>query len=131
MRETLLVNVSDGTIASREVFSQKHWLDKVVGIGIAAHEGQLFGIANQILGALTTTGLIALSCSGLWMWWRRRETGTLGIPPPLSQARLVWSVWIGIIMLGIAMPLFGATLLVVLIIDRLVKIRSVGHRDFK
>lgn len=129
LRETLLVNVSDGTIASREVFSQKHWLDKVVGIGIAAHEGQLFGIANQILGVLTTTGLIALSCSGLWMWWKRRDTGTLGIPPPLSRARLVWSIWIGVLLLGIAMPLFGATLLVVLLIDRMVKSRSVGNRN--
>ncbi len=129
LRETLLVNVADGTIASREVFSQKHWLDKVVGVGIAAHEGQLFGIANQILGVLTTTGLIALSCSGLWMWWKRRDTGTLGIPPPLSQARLVWSVWIGIMMLGIAMPLFGATLIVVLLIDRLTKFLIVGHQD--
>jgi uncharacterized iron-regulated membrane protein len=119
LRETLLVDVSDGTIALREVFSQKHWIDKVVGIGIAAHEGQLFGIANQILGVLTTAGLIALSCSGVWMWWRRREAGTLGIPAPLSQERLVWSVWLGILMLGIAMPLFGATLVGVLMVDRL------------
>ncbi|MFN6137107.1 MAG: hypothetical protein ACK480_01225, partial [Planctomycetota bacterium] len=77
----------------------------------------------------TTTGLIALSCSGLWMWWKRRDTGTLGIPPPLSQARLVWSVWIGIMMRGIAMPLFGATLIVVLLIDRVTKSLSVGHQD--
>jgi uncharacterized iron-regulated membrane protein len=118
LRESLLVDVFTGTIVSREVFSQKHWIDKLVGIGIAAHEGQLFGISNQILGVLTTTGLIALACSGVWMWWIRRERGTLGVPAPLSQAPLVWSVWIGILLLGIAMPLFGATLIAVLLIDK-------------
>ena len=52
-------------------------MDRIVGVGIAAHEGQLFGWPNQLLGLLTAVGLILLCASGLIMWWRRREQGVL------------------------------------------------------
>jgi uncharacterized iron-regulated membrane protein len=35
----------------------------VIGYGIAAHEGQLFGLFNQLLGVATALGLILL----LWV----------------------------------------------------------------
>jgi len=118
LRQTLSIDVKDGSVASREDFSGKHWIDRAVGIGIAAHEGQLFGGLNQILGLMTTTGLIALASSGAWMWWNRRQKGTLGIPEPLQQTPLVWSIWMGILLLGVAMPLFGGSLLIVLLFDK-------------
>lgn len=125
LRQSLLVDPASGEVVSREVFSSKHWIDRVVGIGIAAHEGQLFGVANQLLGLLTTTGLVAIAASGLWMWWRRREQGTLGMPEPLRQAPLVWSAWGILIFLAIAMPLFGLSLVAVRVVDLLFRKRSV------
>ena len=35
-------------------------LDRIVGIGVAAHEGQLFGWFNQLLGLLTAIGYMTL-----------------------------------------------------------------------
>jgi uncharacterized iron-regulated membrane protein len=67
---------------------------------------------------MTTTGLIALASSGAWMWWNRRQKGTIGIPEPLQKTPLVWSMWMGILLLGVAMPLFGASLLIVLLFDK-------------
>jgi uncharacterized iron-regulated membrane protein len=90
----------------------------MVGVGIAAHEGQLFGIPNQLLGLLTTSGLIALASSGVWMWYKRREVGTWGIPEPLCHGPIVWTVWWIILALGIAMPLFGGSAVIVLLMER-------------
>jgi uncharacterized iron-regulated membrane protein len=117
LRETLRFDGVTGEIHSRDGFREKHWIDRAISIGIAAHEGQLFGIWNQLLGLLTTLGLIALSCSGVWMWWRRRSPGSMGIPEPLQRGRLVWSVWCLIALLGVAMPLFGGSVLAVAFLD--------------
>jgi hypothetical protein len=50
----------------------------MVGTGMAAHEGQLFGISNQLLGLFTVIGLLLLSASAVILWWRRRAVGVLG-----------------------------------------------------
>ena len=118
LRQTILIDGATAEIVSREGYSTKHWIDRMVGVGIAAHEGQLFGIPNQLLGLLTTSGLIALASSGVWMWYKRREVGTWGIPEPLRHGPIVWTVWWIILALGIAMPLFGGSAVIVLLMER-------------
>ena len=49
------------------------------------HEGQLFGLANQLLGLTAALGLITLSISAIVMWWRRRQVGVLGRQYPLEN----------------------------------------------
>ena len=95
-------------------FADRHWIDRLVGYGIAAHEGALFGIANQILGTLTALFLIVLAVSGTIMWWRRRPTGLLGAPLPLARPRFGAGLVAAIVALGVYMPLFGVTLVLVL-----------------
>ena len=56
-------------------------IDQIVGVGIAAHEGQLFAPLNQVLGVLTALGLITLCVSAFVMWRRRAPEGVLGAPP--------------------------------------------------
>jgi len=71
---------STGAIIRREDFSQEQWIDRWVETGVAAHEGQLFGIANQLLGLFTAICLIVLSISAFVLWWRRRPEKVLGAP---------------------------------------------------
>lgn len=123
LRTSLVVNGGTGAIVSRENFRDRHWVDQAVGIGIAAHEGQLFGWPNQILGLVTAVGLVLLSVSGAVMWWRRRDVGVLGAPPVYRGRVFSWTLLVLIGLLAIYLPLFGASLIVVLIVEKLLLVR--------
>ncbi len=83
LRVDLTLDGKTGAILKRTDFQSKPWLDRVIGTGIAAHEGQLFGLANQMLSLFTTIGLVTLSLSGLRMWRLRKPADTLGAPAPI------------------------------------------------
>lgn len=119
-RTRLTLDGATGQILDRRDFAQRQWIDRAVGYGIAIHEGAFFGLANQMLGTLVTTLLATLAISGTVLWWRRRKPGTLGAPIKLTRPRYGPILIAGIATLGVAMPLFGATLVAVLALDRLV-----------
>lgn len=129
-RVNLVVNGTTGEILSRENFQDRHWVDRIVGTGIAAHEGQLFGWPNQVLGLLTAMGLILLSVSGVIMWWKRREPGVLGAPHPSRNERMSWGLPLLTLLFAVYLPLFGASLVVVLVLEKLVLARIPGVRDW-
>ena len=119
-RSELTVDGATGRLLSRTGFAQKHWIDRSIGYGVAAHEGALFGLANQILGTLTALFLIVLAVSGAIMWWRRRPTGLLGAPLPLARPRFRAGLVAAIVALGVSMPLFGVTLMLVIAAEMMV-----------
>ncbi|MFM8584639.1 MAG: PepSY-associated TM helix domain-containing protein, partial [Planctomycetaceae bacterium] len=102
LRAELRIRGATGEIASRQEFADRHWIDRLLGYGIAAHEGQLFGWANVVLALATAWGLVLVCVSAAVMWWRRRAPGTLGAPPistaphataPLLGVVLLLSLW--------------------------------------
>jgi uncharacterized iron-regulated membrane protein len=109
---------STGAEAGRRGFADTHVVDRIVNTGIAWHEGQLFGWANQLLGLLTALALIALSVVGVLMWLRRRPQGELGAPPQIKGARPRWAI-VALVLAGVLLPLFGASLLILAILDRI------------
>jgi len=84
-RVKVWLDASTENILKRENFQDRHVLDRIVGIGVAAHEGQLFGWPNVALGVVAASGLLILAISGMLMWWHRRPSGILGAPPPLPS----------------------------------------------
>lgn len=116
-RVNLVVNGTTGEIVSRENFRDRHIIDQIVGVGIAAHEGRLFGWMNQLLGLLTAAGLILLSLSGVVMWWRRRDPGMLGAPRRLVPTQFSIGLMTLIVLLGICLPLFAFSLIVVVVVE--------------
>ena len=119
-RVTVELDPKTGAILSREDFKDRHWVDRAVGVGIAAHEGALFGWPNQVLGVLTTLGLVLLSVSGIILWWKRRDQGVLGAPKPALSPRVSWGLISIIVFIGVCLPLFAASLLLVLLMEWLV-----------
>jgi uncharacterized iron-regulated membrane protein len=119
-RLNLVVNGTTGKIVSSDGFQDRHLIDKIVSIGIAAHEGQLFGWPNQALGLITAMGLVLLCVSGLILWWRRRDQGVLGAPKVLLSPRVSIGLITLVVMIGIYLPLFGTSLVVVLLAEWIV-----------
>jgi uncharacterized iron-regulated membrane protein len=103
---------------SRSSFADRHVIDRIVNTGIAWHEGQLFGLANQLMGLATAVALIAISLLGVLMWLRRRPEGGLGAPPSVRDARM-GGVTIALAVAGLLLPLFGVSVLLLLLLDRL------------
>lgn len=123
----LRVNLSfdtSGNIKNRQNFADRPLLDRVIGIGVAIHEGQMFGWLNQLLGLITSLGLMTLSLSALVLWWKRRwaqvsSPRTLGAPPlGKASAPYAWAMIALILTLGVLLPFFGLSLLLMLLIER-------------
>jgi uncharacterized iron-regulated membrane protein len=132
LRTTLSMDAATGAVTGRQFFADKPVVDRVVGVGIAAHEGALFGLPNQLLGLLATTGLVTLSVSAIAMWWKRRPAGA-ALGAPKAQAvtpRLAYGVFAVIALIGVLLPLFGATLVAVLLVERLLLRRLSGASRF-
>jgi uncharacterized iron-regulated membrane protein len=113
---------STGAETGRRGFADTHVVDRVVNTGIAWHEGQLFGLANQLLGVVTALALVAVSIMGVLMWLRRRPRGELGAPAAVGKSRLPWGAVAALVVAGILLPLFGLSLLVLILVDRMVAV---------
>jgi len=116
----LELDLRTGELLREQTFGEKPLLDRVIGIGVAAHEGQLFGAANQLLGLTTALGLIAMCISAIVMWWRRRPDGKLGVPAARVEGfRIGWPMGLGIAVLGVLLPVLGASVLLLALSTRI------------
>ncbi len=120
LRDVVQADPQTGTVVGRQNFNQTMLLDRIVGVGIATHEGQLFGFANQILGLITAVGLITLSVSAVVLWWRRRHVGVLGAPLPIERPRWSWALVAAVLALAIYLPELGISLVVTFLAERFI-----------
>jgi uncharacterized iron-regulated membrane protein len=115
LRAELTLDGARPAVLSRQDFSQRPLLDRIIGVGVAAHEGQLFAPLNQLLGLFTAVSLWLVCISAVVMWWRRRPAGALGAPArPKATRGVSLGLTVLIVLLAAVLPLFGATLLIVL-----------------
>lgn len=89
---------------------------KFVLWGIIAHEGQLFGLANQVLGSLAALGVLYMAISALLLWWHRRPAGALGAPA--GPGPLPRTVLLGVCVVALALPLLAASFAGFWLLDR-------------
>jgi uncharacterized iron-regulated membrane protein len=118
VRELELDARTGGLLRERR-FADKSLLDRAVGIGIAAHEGQLFGPANQALGLVAALGLVTLCISAIVLWTRRRPAGKLGVPAPRIPGFRIGPALAGVIvLLALSLPVFGASVVLLALVTR-------------
>ena len=116
-RLTVRYDADSSQEVSRETFADKHVIDRVVGYGVAWHEGALFGWVNQLIGLVTALALISLSITGFVQWRRRKPQGSIGAPPaPRTPARSYGMLAIGILFF-LTLPLFALSLIAVWLAD--------------
>src|SRR3546814_11444750 len=81
LRTQLIVDGASGRVLARKDFAERQWIDRLVGYGIAIHEGAVFGLSNHIAATLTALLLVVLSVPGPVMCLRR---------PPGGRPRRTW-----------------------------------------
>jgi uncharacterized iron-regulated membrane protein len=92
-------------------------LGKSLEWGINVHMGQEFGLANQLLMLVVCIAIVVLCVSGATMWWKRRPSRALGVPPMPAHPRVMRTVVALLAIGGVIFPLVGASMLVMLLID--------------
>ncbi|MFT4089837.1 MAG: PepSY domain-containing protein [Asticcacaulis sp.] len=103
----------------REIaYADYGWAAKAIELGVQLHMGNYFGLANQVLMLLACVTIVMLVISGFIMWWRRRPEGEAGFPARIPDTRL--RVATGLLIIGgMLLPLMGASLIIVWVIDRI------------
>ena len=127
-QDAMAIDPATGTVLDQVRFADWPLAAKLARWGVDAHMTLLFGLANQIALAVVAIGLITMIVIGYRMWWLRRPSvpGTRqlddGQPPGgvrrpgFTTVALAGALAVGI---GLALPVFGASLLAFLLLDRL------------
>jgi len=117
---TLHIDQYTGKVLADVRWSNYSAVSKATELSVMLHEGKFFGWLNQLLILLVCLMILLGSISGLVIWWKRRPTGGLGVPPlrhDLPRWKAAMVIMFG---LAVAFPLVGASLVVVYVVDRLV-----------
>lgn len=120
---TLHIDPHDGRIVREIGYNDYGPVARAISYGTSLHMGRYFGVANQIVCAGISLGLMTLAISGFVMWWKRRPARALGAPsyPSALPPMRAWAFGLGTI--GAIFPMMGATLLAVWLLDRGVAMR--------
>ncbi|WP_018349333.1 PepSY-associated TM helix domain-containing protein [Longispora albida] len=128
------IDPATATMTSRASWDDRPLLSKLSNLGIHAHMGNLFGLANQVVLAAIALGLVFVIIFGYLMWWQRRPTradrrAPLGAAPARGGWRdlhpaVITLVPLVIAAVGWAIPLLGISLAAFLAIDLLAGLRT-------
>jgi uncharacterized iron-regulated membrane protein len=115
---TVHVDPHTGRVVSRGGWNEYSVLARGLAAGIPLHMGSL-GWWNLLAATVVCLAVVALSLSGLVMWWLRRPARRwrLAAPPRPDPARVPVATWATAASLGVLFPLAGATLVAVAVLD--------------
>ncbi len=128
---TVHIDQYGGKVRATYGYDDYPLLAKVVSQGIGLHEGRSLGLPNMIASAAFCIAVIAMCVTGPLMWWRRRPRGRrTGAPRGRMPLHATPGLAVALVALGVFLPLFGISLLVVLVLDRLVLRRVPALGEF-
>ncbi|CAM01770.1 PepSY-associated transmembrane protein [Saccharopolyspora erythraea NRRL 2338] len=124
-RDRVAVDPYSGKVVERVGWEDFSLVAKATTLAAEFHTGTLFGLANQILLALLAVGLLVLIGLGYRMWWvhnpYRGRWATL--PPPVWRQLprpVLAAALVSVAALSWAMPLFGPSLLLFVLVDAVI-----------
>lgn len=115
------VDQYSGKVVATYTYDDYSIAAKTVSQGIAIHEGRRFGALSSFMTTMFCLGVLFLCLSAPVMWWRRRK-GQKGIVAPKGRMPVYssWGLAVVLVILAVALPVFGISLLVILLVDGLV-----------
>ncbi|MGY3571249.1 PepSY-associated TM helix domain-containing protein [Vibrio paucivorans] len=91
---------------------------KAMAAGIALHQGDI-SVVNKAANALICVLFIVISVTGVLMWWMRRPSGVgkVGVPPRFERDSIWKTGALTLVVIAIAFPLAGISIIVAMLID--------------
>lgn len=120
LERTIHIDQYSGDVVGTYGYDDYSIAAQVVSQGIAVHEGRRLGATNTVLSAMFCVAVMFMCVSAPIMWWTRRGTAS-GIRAPRAKLP-IWGSWLLItvmVALGVFLPLFGLSLIVILALDQL------------
>ncbi len=123
---TVHVDRYGGAVVSTYGYDDYPVLAKVVSQGVGLHEGRSLGLLNFWASAAFCVAVVFMCVTGPLMWWRRRpssrpgQAGSVGAPRGRLPLRTTPALAVALVLLAVFLPLFGISLVVVLVLDQLV-----------
>lgn len=118
---TLHLDQYTGKVLADVRFADYSFYGKAMAWGIAFHEGDM-GNWNLALNMAFCLSILLISGSGLVMWWKRRPDGARRLAaPPMPAEMPLWKGAAALsLIIAMAFPLVGVSLIGVLLLDMLV-----------
>lgn len=117
-RTYIHVDPYSGKVLARYGWKDHGFIGKLTAMSVSLHEGTWFGAWNYLVNTVTALLVLAASLTGFWMWWKRRPARGLGLPPYPPGWTWPWGLRLGVLVMGLAMPGFGATVLALWLLGR-------------
>ena len=124
---TLYLDGHDGHVLGDIGFAQFGPAAKAIEWGIAVHQGQEFGLFNKLVMLAGCIAVWLLGVSAVVMWWKRRPNGRLAAPARPADRRAYAGLLAVVLPLAILYPLVGASLIVALGLDLLIRRMARGR----
>lgn len=117
---TIHIDQYSGEMLVDIAFGQYPRTGKAIEWGINVHQGREWGLFNQLLMLATCIAIIASSVTAVVMWWKRRPSGRLGMPPAPRNRSIYAGLWAIAAVFAVAFPLTGLAIAAMIAIDLLV-----------
>ena len=118
----------DGRVLADIGYSDFGPAARVIEWGIAVHEGKQFGLINKLVMLAGCIAVWLMGVSAVVMWWKRRPRGRLAAPARPTHRGAYAGLLAIVLPLAILYPLVGASLIVALAIDLIVRRRTTSPR---
>lgn len=111
-----------GQLISKVSYQDYGILAKWFTWGIPLHEGHLFGWPNKLINLAVCLTFLFVIFWGIKTWLSRKKEGKLSAPPKISSGLSIGFI-IFMVTLGLIMPLFGISLIIVGIIEWIIHLK--------
>lgn len=117
---TVHVDRYTGNILADVRYEDYSLAGKAMAVGIALHMGTM-GLWSVLANTAVCLSVLFLCASSVVMWWKRRAGGLRLSAPPLPRDMPLWQgATFVALLVSMAFPMAGLTLLVVMVVDMLV-----------